>query len=319
MKILLPWEVSNKEESLLKDSLSEHEVDVVKTTDPKFLLDNYDLSEIEILISGIASKEVLSAAPKLEYIQSMISAFGAIDLDYAESRDLIVSSVKGANSGIISEHALFLILSVFKNAKKYQDDVLSGVWDKTYNDNLEGKTLGIIGFGNLGRSVARRILPFDVKVIANRYHPDKGNYGLDVEIIGGRESMGELMSRSDIVLVTVPKTPYNMNLVNSTNLGNMKKDAYLINISRGPIVNEQDIYTFLKDGKIRSFATDVFPKEPNDFSHPLYNLPNVYCTPHVAANTIESKLKCMQSVVDNIKRYVKGEELPNKVDFGLGY
>jgi len=319
MNILLAWEINKKEELYLKENLRKHKVDVVKTVDTYQLLKKYNLSEVEIIIAGLANDKIIKKSPKLKFIQSMISGVSHIDLEIAKKRKIIVSSTKGANAPYVAEHVLMMMLNLSKNTKKYFLDVKRGVWDRSYSNNLRGKTLGIIGFGNVGKEVSKLARAFGMKIIANRYHPELGDEGFGLEYVGGKRDLEKILSRSDFVVLSVPKTKETINLINKNTIKYMKDGAYLINISRGVIVDEYAVYEALKEGKIRGFATDVFPQEPNNFKSSLYHQTNVICTPHVAANSLEAKLSCLRFVISNIERFVSGKKILNIVNYDLGY
>lgn len=319
MKILLCWEIEKEEEAYLRENLRNYDLNILLTKDPKKVLSEAELSSIEIIIAGIANKKIIENSPNLKLIQSMISGVSHIDLEAAEKKGVIVSSIKGASSSDVAEHTMMLILNLVKNTPKYFSDIIYRKWDKIYSDTLEGKTLGVIGLGNIGTNVSKLASAFGMNIVANRYHPKLGNNGINLNYLGGKQDLDEILKRSDIVILSVPKTKETISMINEETVQNIKDGSYLINISRGPIVEENAVYNALKIGKLSGFGTDVFPTEPNNFSFPLYHNEKVICTPHIAAYTIKSKLRCLNRVVENINLFSSGKNISNVVDFQLGY
>lgn len=319
MKVLLPWEILREEEDYLSKNLSMHEIKIVKTKDPDQVIKGINLSDIEVIIAGLADQTIINRAKKLKLVQSMISGVSHVDLDAAERKGVIVCSVKGANAQSVSEHGLMLMLNLLKNYKKYVYQGDGRIWEKMYSQDLAKKTVGIIGLGNIGTGIARLTKSFGANIVGIRNRPHLGSNGLDLGYLGGKDDLIKILAISDIAVLSVPKTELTKELINKRNLRYMKERSYLINISRGAVLNYEDVYDSLRKGKLSGFATDVFPTEPNDFSFPLYRMENVIYTPHVAAYTSESKMNCLKKVVDNINRFAAGKRLENVIDYELGY
>lgn len=317
MKILVSWTLKDREKRFLENNLEGHELFFADTKDEKDIITQFPLGEIDILVAGRASKDIIDRCESLKFIQSMIAGVSHIDLKTAEKRDLPVASAKGANFAV-AEHAIALILSLLKNIKKYFQDVRRGVWDKNYSGIISGKIVGIVGLGNIGSRVAKQIssLGADIAAVSEK---EKNSDELDLKFFGGRRDLNKLLSMSDIVVVSVPKTDDTISLIDKQSLDHIKEGSYLVNICRGPVVELNAVREKLEEGKLSGFATDVFPNEPYDFSNPIFERQDVIATPHVAANNPCAKIEALKDVVNNIESFESGENISHRVNFELGY
>lgn len=319
MEILLPWEIDFDEEEYLRSNLSSHSLRILKSKKTQEIISNVDLTGTDVLIAGLASGPIIESCRNLKLIQSMISGVSHIDLRSAYRNSIPTASCKGANSRVVAEHATMLILNLLKNSKKHFQNIQEGVWSKLYSEELYGKTLGIIGYGNIGSNVAHFVSGFGLKVNAIRKRPYLGDHGVRLHKLEGKKGLQTLLQESDIILISVPKTSETLGMINESTLREIKKGSYLVNISRGPIVKEEDLYEELVKGNLSGYATDVYSVEPNNFKSRIYTLPNVICTPHIAASVKNAKIKCLEAVVENINLFNKGKTIKNLVDYDLGY
>jgi phosphoglycerate dehydrogenase-like enzyme len=253
--------------------------------------------------------EFFRAAPKLRLVQLLSAGYDRVDLEAARKAKVPVSNNGGANAIAVAEHTILLILAVLKRLVKFHNDVVAGKWrlggslDSPVFE-LSGKTLGIVGLGNIGKKVARRAAAFDARV---RYY-DVVRLSEDREdALGARfVLLDELLRTSDVVSLHVPLDDTTRKMFGARELGLMKPTAILVNTCRGPIVDEDALYQALKDGRIAGAGLDVMVEEPPAPSHPLFTLPTVTLTPHSAGPTWENWTARFRNGFDNIQRVANG-------------
>ena len=221
-----------------------------------------------------------------------------------------VANNGGANSVAVAEHAVMLMLAVLKRLVYHHANVVAGTWRasdfasiRTYE--LEGKRLGIVGLGNIGKKVARRVHGFDMDV---RYY-DVVRLSEDQEdALGVRFALfDELLRTSDVVTLHVPLNDVTRRMMSTREFGVMKRSAILINTCRGPVVDEDALHQALTSGAIAAAGLDVMVEEPPKKNHPLFSLPNVTLTPHSAGPTWDNWTKAYRNGFDNIQRMQSGQ------------
>ena len=253
--------------------------------------------------------EFFRAAPKLKLVQLTSAGYDQVDPEAAKKAKVPVSNNGGANAIAVSEHAMMLMLAVFKRCVQFHNSVVAGNWrvgnpaDVRVHE-VSGATLGIIGLGNIGKKVARRAKAFDMKV---QYYDIKRLTEDQEDALGVRFVLfDELLASSDVVSLHVPLDDTTRNIIGARELGLMKRDAILVNTCRGPVVDENALYTALKDGKIFGAGLDVMVEEPPQQKHPLFSLQNVILTPHTAGPTWENYIARFRNGFDNIQRVASG-------------
>ena len=253
--------------------------------------------------------EFFRAAPKLKLVQLTSAGYDRVDLEAARKAQVPVANNGGANSVAVAEHAVMLMLAVLKKLVPYHINVVAGKWraadfaaSRTYE--VEGKRLGIVGLGNIGKKVARRVQGFDMDV---RYY-DVLRLSEDQEdALGVRFALfPELLRTSDVVTLHVPLNDVTRRMMSTRELGMMKKTAVLINTCRGPVVDEDALYQALTAGTIAAAGLDVMVEEPPKPNHPLFSLPSVTLTPHSAGPTWDNYRKAYRNGFDNILRVESG-------------
>ncbi len=254
--------------------------------------------------------EFFRSAPKLKLVQLTSAGYDRVDLEAARKARVPVANNGGANSVAVSEHAVMLMLAVHKKLVWHHLNVVAGTWrtsdfaaNRTYE--LEGKTLGIVGLGNIGKKVARRVRGFDMDV---RYF-DIVRLSEDQEdALGVRFALfTELLRTSDVVTLHVPLTDVTRGMISTRELAMMKRSAILINTCRGPVVDENALHHALTSGTIAGAGLDVMVEEPPKKNHPLFSLPNVTLTPHSAGPTWDNWAKAYRNGFDNIQRIHTGQ------------
>jgi phosphoglycerate dehydrogenase-like enzyme len=253
--------------------------------------------------------EFFRAAPKLRLVQLLSAGYDRVDVEAARKAGVPVANNGGANAIAVAEHTLMLMLAVLKKLVRFHNDVVAGKWrvgnpaeERVYE--LAGRTLGIVGLGNIGKKVARRAAAFDMRV---QYYDIARLTEEQEDALGVRFVLfGELLRTSDVVSLHVPLDDTTRNMVGVHELGLMKPGAILINTCRGPVVDEAALYRALKEGQIAGAGLDVMVEEPPAPTHPLFALPNVTLTPHSAGPTWENWTARFRNGFDNIQRVAGG-------------
>jgi phosphoglycerate dehydrogenase-like enzyme len=259
---------------------------------------------------GDMGPQFYAALPKLKLIQLISAGYDRLDVAAAKQAGVPVANNGGANSTAVAEHTWLLILGVLKRLAWQHNNVVAGKWrigDLAENRlyEVEGKTLGIVGLGTIGKKVARRAHGFDMPVI----------YYDTVRLTEDQESalgvrfvlLDELLRTADVVSLHVPLNAATKSLMSARQFGLMKPSAILINTCRGPVVDEDALNQALVSGQIAGAGLDVMAEEPGKPGHPLYTAPNITITPHMAGPTWENWPKAFRNAFDNIQRVARGD------------
>ena len=255
--------------------------------------------------------EFFRSAPKLKLVQLLSAGYDRVDVESARKAKVPVANNGGANAIAVSEHTILLMLAVLKQLVRFHLDVVAGKWRPPASSQapvleLSGRTVGVVGLGNIGKKVARRVRGFDAKV---QYYDILRLTEAEEDALGVRFALlNELLRTSDIVTLHVPLTDATRAMIGARELALMKPDAVLINTCRGPVVDEQALYQALKDKRIGGAGLDVLVEEPPEKNHPLFALPNVTLTPHSAGPTWENWVGRFRNGFDNIQRVAAGRK-----------
>lgn len=249
---------------------------------------------------------------RLKLIQRWGVGFDGVDIKRAGELGIAVAITGGVNANAVSELAVGLMLALYRHLISYHNALCAGVWDRqvhldqTYE--LKGKTVGLIGCGNIGRLVARKVQAFDARVI----YYDPFRLPLEQEASLGLQYVEQeaLIAQADIISLHMPATKQTERMVDRAFLKRMKPGAVLINTARGSIIDEQALCEALRDHIIWGAGLDAFFEEPIAADHPLLGLPNVIATPHVGGNTVDMNDAMIERVVQNILAIDRGEPLP---------
>ena len=259
-------------------------------------------------------KTFLDKATNLKFIGRVGAGLENIDCDYAASKNIELIAAPEGNRNAVGEHSLGMLLSLFNKLNKADKEVRKGKWLREENRGIEldGKTVGIIGYGNMGKSFAKKLRGFDVEVICYDIKPNVGDTNCK------QVSLQELQKKTDVLSLHTPQTELTKQMVNSTFINKFKKSFWLINTARGTSVVTKDLVDALKSSKILGVGLDVLEYEKSSFENLfsndnnkseimplalqyLINAENVILSPHVAGWTVESKEKLAQTIVDKIK------------------
>ena len=269
-----------------------------------------DISGLVIRSATTVDQELINHCSQLKYIIRAGEGTDNIDKKYCTDRGIKVSNTPGANSNSAAEHAIALMMSVLRKTPWANQSMIESRWDKSlYTGNeLWKKTIGFVGFGRIGKIVAKRLSGFEPNIIF--YDPFIEN---DLEPGYRKKSLEEVFTESDIITIHTPLTDETKNLVDEKLLGLMHPGAILINAARGGIVNEEHLFTLLTDKKIRGAGLDVFAKEPLEENSPLRSLSNVVMTPHLGASTEEAQERVGLMAAQQLKEFFINGNLLNEV------
>jgi len=269
------------------------------------------LRETEIYIVGNAKvpRSVIEGSPDLRLIVKYGAGVDNIDLDAAGERGVQVTNAPGANAVSVAEMTMGLMLSLARGLKQAEATLRAGEWRLTVGEELAGRTLGIIGLGNIGKEVAMRARAFGMRVLAN----DIVEYAefcrrFDVRPAG----LEQLLAEADVVSLHVPLTPLTRCLIGASQLARMKHGAVLIDTARGGVLDEMAVSASLQAGRLAGAAVDVFEREPLGPS-PLRSLDNVILTPHIAGITRQAAERIADRTLENVRAYASGRTPPGLV------
>ena len=253
--------------------------------------------------------EKLEKMPNLRWLQSFRAGYDSLDLDYMRKRNITFCNGKDIYSVPIAEDVVCKILMHNTNALTFLKNQKERKWEP-FQKRIElcGQTIGIIGTGSIATEIAKRFQGFGVKVLGYKRSPVASMAYFD-EIISGKKGLDYLMSNSDYIIVTVDLNKESYHMINKDNLKLMKETASIINIARGSVINQEDLKEALKNNKISYAGLDVFEVEPLPEDDELWDLENVYITPHASGIVKNNKKRIADLVVSNIQRFIDNEKL----------
>jgi len=268
--------------------------------------------------------EALSRASRLRFVQVPAAGADQLDVKALAERGVTVASAKGCNARAVAEHAFALLLALAKKIVEQDNEVKRGVWRSYTEENflvdLEGATLAVVGYGSVGREVARLAKAFGMRVLAVRKQPRPDELA---DFVGGLEDLPRVLSEADFVVVALPLTEETRGLIGERELRAMKKGSFLINVGRGAVVDERALYRALSEGWIAGAGLDVWWRYPPEEGWPsplgVHKLPNVIATPHKAGWTRRAREACLRFSAENVLRFLRGEEPLNVVRPEEGY
>jgi phosphoglycerate dehydrogenase-like enzyme len=294
------------------------------------------VEDVEVLLRGWLSSDafdrLLARAPRLNYVHSASAGVERALTPAARERGLVITNARGVFSRPIAEYVLMMILAVSRRLPGLLELQRERTWQPLEGVELRDVTVGIIGLGSIGRAVGALATAFGCRVIAARRRSE-GSAGTTVatddgppsfgevmlERVGGPESIPQLLSESDFVVLAAPLTPETENMIDEGALAMMKSSAWLINIARGRLVDERALLDALRAGRIGGAILDTFREEPLPPTSAFYDLENVIVTPHTSWSSGRVLDRSVELFCDNLRRYAAGEPLLNVVDPTAGY
>jgi len=263
-----------------------------------------------ILINKVEiTKEILAELHNLKYIGVLATGYNVVDVKSANERNIVVTNIPSYGTNSVAQMVFALLLELTQNVGLHSDSVKNGEWSKSEDwcywkkplVELNGLTLGIIGLGRIGTAVANLGKAFGMKILANDTSKSDNTLAW-IKMV----DQDEIFNVSDIISLHCPLTDENKEFVNADKLRMMKKSAFLINTSRGQLINENDLAAALNYDRIAGAALDVLSKEPPDENNPLLSAKNCIITPHIAWATKSARQRLMDIAVDNLKSFIEG-------------
>jgi len=278
-------------------------------TPPELVLDRACDAEVVLTNKTVLNHETIATLPKLKYIGVLATGYNVVDVVAAKERGVPVTNVPDYGTASVAQHTMALLLELTQHVAHHAQTVRDGRWTRSadfcYWDfplvELHGLTSGVIGFGKIGRAVAKLADAFGMKVLVhNRSRPQ----GLppQFEFV----SLDDLLARSDVVSLHCPLTAENKQFINAARLARMKPTAFLLNTSRGPLLDEQAVADALNSGRLAGAAMDVLSVEPPKPENPLLRAKNCIVTPHIAWATRAARARLMEVAVSNIRDFMAG-------------
>ncbi|MFC1825906.1 hydroxyacid dehydrogenase, partial [Thermodesulfobacteriota bacterium] len=314
---------------MIRDNLSPVARDILEATgNIQVVVDNDKATNDPEVLSGIIGEfhglavrsgtavtaQVLKKAKQLKVIGRAGIGVDNIDVPAATKQGVVVMNAPGGNTVTTAEHAISLMLALARNIPQATASIRQGKWEKKKLTGIEisGKTLGVIGFGQIGRVVAERARGLKMKVIAtDPFVSKEAAKALEVELV----SLDELLARSDFITLHVPHLKETADMINAATIKKMKPGVRIINCARGEVVHLDDLYEALISGHVAGAALDVFPQEPPDYDLPLLKHPHVISTPHLGASTDEAQVKVAEMIAKQIGAYLIDGIIINAVNF----
>ena len=267
------------------------------------------------ILSNKGDKGILDAGNNLKVVANFGVGYDNIDWNYATKKGIAVVNTPTQVTDATAEHTVALMVTVMRGISRYDREVRSGIWNapmfSDINCEITGRTLGIMGFGRIGKLVCKKAQGLGMKVVY--YDMFRAKSELEVEYDVTYMAFDEVLKVADCISLHIPYIPENHHLFNLDTLKKMKKDAYLINCARGPIVNEADLAEALKDGIIKGAGLDVYEFEPN-VTPELKALDNVVLTPHVASSTMKARIGMAKEALSGIVGVLEGEKPYNVIN-----
>jgi glycerate dehydrogenase len=269
-------------------------------------------TDAEIILSNKVPlpREVMESLPKLKLISVLATGYNIVDLEAAKEHGITVCNVSGYSTAMVAQHTVAMILNACSHLDFYPDVVQRGEWGDSPDffylpkvpRELSELTIGIIGFGTIGRKVGELLAPFGPRILASQRTPrDAPNWkGFAFA------SVEEILAESDIVSLHCPQTPETTGLINRESLAQMKSDAWLINTSRGGLIDEAALASALEEGHLSGAWVDVVSSEPMPSANPLRSAPRCFITPHIAWASEPARRRLFDETVENLNAFLKG-------------
>lgn len=278
--------------------------------------------DADAYLGWIPREVFLAAGPKLRWVHSTAAGIEPLTAipELVES-DVVVTNTRGGHANTIAEHTFGMLLGLTRNLFEAYEDQKRRVWDRPRisraSRGIAGMTMVVIGFGNIGRAIARRAVGFELRVLGVDLRPGETPPG--VEAVWGLDRLDEALGQADVVAVATPLTPQTQNLLDARRVGLMKEGAYLLVVSRGGLVDEAAVVEGLTSGRLAGAGLDVQATEPMTPDDPLWTAPNLIITPHSSGASKQTSERVWAITKENVRRFVNGEPLENICDKRAGF
>ena len=282
--------------------------------DPQTVISRIGDAEAVLENKVAMTREVMDACPNLRYIGEIATGYNNIDIAAAKEKGIVVTNIPAYSTMSVAQMTFALLLEICHHVGHHNDLVHQGAWancgSTMFYDHdfplieLDGKTLGIIGFGKIGQAVARIANAMGMNVLAYSRSVRE-----EAKSLGTYVSLDELLAKSDVISLHCPLFPETKGIINKENIAKMKDGVIILNTSRGPLIEEQDLADALRSGKVYAAAMDVVSEEPMRDDNPLMTAPNCIITPHMAWMPTEARTRLIDIAVNNIRAFAAGEPI----------
>lgn len=284
---------------------------VYERTPPELTVERAKDAEAVFTNKVIFDESVINQLPNLNYIGVLATGYNVVDIGAAKRAGIVVTNIPAYSTASVAQMVFSQILNFVQNVSVHAESVSAGEWAKnkdfsywkTPQVELADKTLGIIGFGQIGQAVAKIGLAFGMKIIFNNRSKK------ETEIDARQVDLDTLLSKSDFISINCPLTSENAGFINKAAIEKMKPTAFLVNTGRGPLINEQDLADALNSEKIAGAGLDVLSTEPPSGNNPLPKAKNCTITPHIAWATYEARTRLMKIASENLKAFFNGKPI----------
>lgn len=278
------------------------------------------LAPVEImLVQANTTREYYDAVPALKWVQVIAAGVERMADEGLLKRGFRVTNIKGLSAPAIAEWVLGTMVMLEKGLHTSVRDQIEHRWGRHFVGELGGKTVGVVGMGAIGRETSRRARVFGMRVVATRRTAGPEARDPDCDELLSHAALDRLLEQSDYVVLCVPLTPETYHLIGESQFRKMKPTAKIINVARGPVIDQDALIKALKEGWIGGAALDVTDPEPLPPESELWDIPSVIITPHISGSIDNYVVRANEVFTDNLRRYLAGEQLRNLVDPELGY
>ncbi len=283
------------------------EVTLYERTQPHEIVERIKGAEIVLTNKVVIDRSIIENSPSLRYIGVLATGYNVVDLEAANERGIVVTNIPAYSTHAVAQLVMALLLEICHNVGHHSRAVFEGRWEKsrdfTFWDTplieLQGKTLGIIGYGQIGQAVAKIAQAMGMRVVVHTRSKVEDD---SVESL----SLKELLKESDVISLHSPLNAETHEIIRQETIDEMKDGVIIINTGRGPLVNERDLAEALQSGKVFAAGVDVVSEEPIRGDNPLLKAPNLFITPHIAWATYESRLRLMEIATANVEGFISG-------------
>jgi phosphoglycerate dehydrogenase-like enzyme len=280
-------------------------------------------ADADVILNWSGGRELLRAVfattPKVKWVHSKSAGLDSLLFPELVESPVLLTNGTGVFSSSLGEFALAAILYFAKDFRRMIRNQVAGRWEQFDVHEISGQTVGIVGYGDIGRAIAKRTHAMGMRVLALKRHTSKAADDSMVDRVYGPHQLNEMVAECDYVAVAAPLTQETRGMVGEAAFAAMKKDAVIINVGRGPVIDEPAMLKALNEGRVKGAGLDVFTQEPLPQGHPFYSIENVLLSPHCADHTMDWLDQAMEFFLENFERYRKGEPLRNVVNKKLGY
>ena len=277
------------------------------------------LARADVVFGFVIPRDILALAPRVRWIATPATGIDHLRGTGVLEADVPITTVGGLFGPLIAEHVFAVMLTFAKRLPHFAAQQRAHTWQMSRVTALEGRTVGLVGVGAIGSAVAVRAKAFGMRTLGLGRSNPRGRHVAGVDRLLGRGELHAMLSQSDWVVVAAADTPDTRGMIGAAELAAMQPRAVLVNVARGSLIDEAALVDALRAGRIAGAALDVFAGEPLPPESPLWDLPGVLVTPHIATNVPEYLARAIEQFATNVRRFLVGEPLLNQIDRRRGY